>query len=98
MINPHEVNRRVAQLVSHARAEAGMTQADLAAKADMTRASIANIEIGLQAINIYQLLRLANALGIAPEKLVPDPADFAPDDDPESRRLYAAYATILGSE
>jgi transcriptional regulator with XRE-family HTH domain len=98
MIIPHDVNQRVAELVRQARAEVGMTQADLAAKTEISRASIANIEIGVQAISIYQLLRLAHALGVAPQRLLPNTTDFASDDDSESRKLYAARAAVLGAK
>jgi transcriptional regulator with XRE-family HTH domain len=98
MTDPHEVNRLVAELLQKARAEAGMTQAELAAKAEISRATVANIEVGAQSVSVYQLLRLADALGVPPEHLLPEAATVSQDDNPESRRLYAAYETVLSAE
>lgn len=97
MIHAHDVNLGVAELVRTARANAGMTQGDLAAKAGMSRASLANIEVGIQSISVYQLLCLANALGIEPARLLPT-IKFAAADDPESRRLLAAYEAVLSAQ
>jgi transcriptional regulator with XRE-family HTH domain len=98
MIHTHDVNQKVAELVRQARADAGMTQAELAAKAAISRASVANIEIGIQSINVYQLLSLAAALGVPADRLLPSTEDFVSTDDPESRRLLAAYEAVLSSE
>lgn len=96
MIHAHDVNQQVGELVRNARADAGMTQAELAARSDMSRASIANIEIGIQSISIYQLLCLANALNLEPSQLLPR-MRLNPSDDPEARRLHAAYEAVLGT-
>ncbi|WP_216856885.1 helix-turn-helix domain-containing protein [Acidisoma sp. S159] len=61
-----------------------ITQSDLSARIGLSRASIANIEAGRQAVLLHQFLALADALTIPPMELVPPqqpPAD--PPDLPE---------------
>jgi transcriptional regulator with XRE-family HTH domain len=48
-----------------------LTQADLAAKIGLSRASVANIESGRQAVLLHQFLALAEALTVPPMDLIP---------------------------
>jgi transcriptional regulator with XRE-family HTH domain len=98
MIHPHDVNERVAALIRSARTDAGLTQAELAERAGLRRASIANIEIGIQSVSVHQLLSMASALRISPQRLLPALKELANENDPESRRLKAAYETVLSSQ
>lgn len=81
MITAQYVNRRVAALVREARAMAQLTQQQLADRADLNRATIANIELGLQAVTVQQLLSLAKALSVEPPRLIPVLPDDATDTD-----------------
>jgi transcriptional regulator with XRE-family HTH domain len=62
------------QRVRQARREAGMTQALLAARVGLTRASVTNIEKGRQKVLAHTLWRLAETLGVSPEDLVQEVA------------------------
>lgn len=53
------------------RKELGMTQADLAAGADLDRAYISAVERGKQNISVAALVRLATALEVEPRALLP---------------------------
>jgi transcriptional regulator with XRE-family HTH domain len=58
-------------VVAARREEIGMTQAQLSAMAELSRTSIANIEAGRQSIKLEQVRRLASALNLPPESLLP---------------------------
>lgn len=62
-----EVGRRLRR----ARLDAGLTQQDLAARVDLSRGSIANIEAGRQPFPSHMLLVFARALDLAAEDLLP---------------------------
>lgn len=49
--------------VKAARQARGLTQAELASKAELTRSSIANLEAGRQEVPVRVLAAIANALG-----------------------------------
>lgn len=48
-----------------------LTQEDLARRVGIGRTTIANIERGRQSVSVPLLYRLASALGVAPESLLP---------------------------
>jgi transcriptional regulator with XRE-family HTH domain len=62
-----ELGRRLRQ----ARTTARLTQAELADRAGVTRAALANIERGEQRMAAHQLVAVAAALGIEPAVLLP---------------------------
>ncbi len=51
--------------------EKGTTQGELASRANLTRTSISNIEAERQRVTLYALLRMAEALDVAPATLCP---------------------------
>lgn len=61
--------RRVGDRVRALREDRGLTQHELAARALMSRASIANVEAGRQNVALRRLCSLAGALGVAPADL-----------------------------
>lgn len=61
------------KLVQTARKQANLTQDDLARRVGLTRTSITNIERGRQKIQIHTLYALAEALGVGPDALLPQP-------------------------
>lgn len=62
-----EIGRRI----NEEREMLGFSQAELAKEVDLTRTSITNIEQGRQHLPIHMLYRIATALGIPIEFLVP---------------------------
>lgn len=48
-----------------------MTQERLASRLEISRASLANIEIGRQRILVHQLYSIAQAIGLQPSDLLP---------------------------
>lgn len=57
-------------LAAH-RKRLGVTQDDLASGSDMSRATIANIELGKQSVQLHQLFGLASAMNVPAEELLP---------------------------
>jgi transcriptional regulator with XRE-family HTH domain len=76
-----EIYATMGRRVRARREDLRLTQADLAAKIGLSRASIANIEGGRQAVLLHQFLALAEALTIPPMDLIPfaQPASNPPD-------------------
>jgi transcriptional regulator with XRE-family HTH domain len=99
MITAQYVNRRLAGRIREARTIAGLTQQQVADRAELSRASVANIELGMQAVTVHQLLLLSRALSVDPISLVPtlEEVDMHDPDDAliakEAKRVVAAPAT-----
>ena len=99
MITAQYVNRRLAGRIREARTIAGLTQQQVAERAELSRASVANIELGMQAVTVHQLLLLSRALSVDPLSLVPklEEVDMHDPDDAliakEAERVVAASAT-----
>jgi transcriptional regulator with XRE-family HTH domain len=58
-----EIYRDFGRKLAILRHEAGMTQADLARKVGLSRASLANIERGEQRVYLHQILSVLDSLG-----------------------------------
>ena len=72
----------IGERVTRARGTAGLSQAKLAIKVGVTRASIVNIERGRQRAPIHLLWQIAAALGTEASKLIPSPRELAARDAP----------------
>jgi transcriptional regulator with XRE-family HTH domain len=72
MRNP-TLYQRIGEAIARQRKLANMTQAELAAKVDLSRPSVCNIEVGRQAVEVALLYEIAAALGCAPGDLAPKP-------------------------
>ena len=73
-----EVNRNLGRAVRQRRTDIDLTQGVLAERIGLSRASIANIEAGEQAVSVTVLLSLAAALRITAETLVAAARDGEP--------------------
>jgi transcriptional regulator with XRE-family HTH domain len=86
-----EVNAKLGAAVRARRNELAMTQGELAERIGLSRASIANIEAGEQALTVSALLNFARALVLPAEKLLAAardgelPADGELPDEAASR-------------
>ena len=68
---PPELYERLGAKIAESRKRRGWSQTTLAAKADLTRGSVANIETGRQKAPLDTLWRIGKALGIEPRLLIP---------------------------
>jgi transcriptional regulator with XRE-family HTH domain len=73
-----EIYSRLGRLVRQHRERLSISQDVLAAAIGLSRASVANIEAGRQHIPLHHLFRLARALKVDPETLLPRGEDIAP--------------------
>lgn len=93
-MNEDNFYRKFGQLVRQYRRRLKITQVELAARSNVSRASIANIETGRQKILLHQVYNLAESLEIEPQILLPElepiPAPSAdltlPEDLTEEQR------------
>lgn len=86
-------NKSMGRLVRAARQRAGLTQELLARKTGLTRASITNIEKGIQAPPPYRLVRLTDALGVDAAELLPSLKQLEPTHDLPGH-MAAAVASV----
>jgi DNA-binding XRE family transcriptional regulator len=90
--------------VRQRRGEAGLSQRQVAEAADLSRASVVNVETGRQGVSLGTLYRLARALGCEPAELLPRPPQtetpriaFGVDDDSSRRVLAGIMHRIPGA-
>jgi transcriptional regulator with XRE-family HTH domain len=69
------VYREIGRRVREVRQDRELTQADLGASADMTRANVQHIEAGLIRIQVHTLIQFASALMVPVARLLPKGAD-----------------------
>lgn len=62
--DPTKTIEQVGRQIAHLRAEAGLTQAEVAEKLEMTLTNYQRLEHGLQNATIKTLVRIADALGV----------------------------------
>lgn len=65
------LQREFGDRLKQLRGGARLTQESLAEAADLSRTSIVNIEAGRQGVSLATIYRLADAIGVAPEALLP---------------------------
>lgn len=100
-----EIYSRLGKLVRQHRKRLAMNQETLGELIGLSRASVANVETGRQRIPLHHLYRLARALKVDAQTLLPGPvADGTVKSDREikssmdlSERQHAAVAQVVGS-
>ena len=70
-MNEKAINKSFGGRLKEERDRASLTQDELAKRANIGRTTVANIERGRQSVSVPLLYRLASALGVAPESLLP---------------------------
>jgi transcriptional regulator with XRE-family HTH domain len=60
----------VGQVLCGAREEAGLTQEEVAARANMDRSYISDVERGIASLSVDRLLRICDALGISAASVI----------------------------
>ena len=71
-LGANTVYLQIGRRIRSAREARGATQDVLASRADLTRASVSNIEAGRQRVTVHALLNMAAALEVDPASLLPD--------------------------
>ncbi len=100
--------KAVARRISEARKAKGMTQEELAAKAEISPTHIGVIERGLKTPNLDTFVAIANALGVSSDALLQDVVDkscentatelsaLIADQSPEmQRKIYRAVRALV---
>lgn len=70
-MNEKAINKAFGLRLKEERDRASLTQDELAKRTGIGRTTVANIEKGRQSVSIPLLYRLASALGVSPEILLP---------------------------
>ena len=83
-----DINKKLGANLKKRRDSLGFSQKSFGEKVGLSRASIANVERGEQAINIEQLYKFAEALRIAPADLLPKGNDNPLREFPKQTRLW----------
>lgn len=97
MITAQYVNRWLGGRIREARTTAGLTQQQVADRTELSRASVANIELGMQAVTVHQLLLLSRALSLDPALLVPTLQEVELDDPDDAIIAHEAQRVIAAS-
>ncbi len=70
-VSKDTICREVGGLIFKARKAAGLTQAELSERLDISRAAIANFETGRQNLSLVRLFEIADVLGVSVQSLIP---------------------------
>jgi transcriptional regulator with XRE-family HTH domain len=81
LMNPDRLYPQIGDVIRRRRKRLSMTQQELAAQLGISRAALANIEVGRQRVFVHQLYSLAAALQLRPHELLPFPSDFPLDQE-----------------
>lgn len=76
--------------IQAARKRANRGQKDLAAKLDLSRESISNIEAGRHALQLHVALTLARELGVSLADLLPEDSMSTANEVPDAREEFKA--------
>jgi transcriptional regulator with XRE-family HTH domain len=70
-MNPESIYPEIGALIRRRRKKLKLTQEQLAGHLGISRASVANMEIGRQKVLVHQIYALASALQVTPSDLLP---------------------------
>lgn len=71
-----ELHAALGKKIREQRQLSGLTQAELAARIDVSRSSLTNMELGRQRLLIDQLYKMAEVLNTSPKDLLPSPSEI----------------------
>lgn len=74
MEDPDKIIELVGRRIAELRAEAGLTQADVAKRVDTALSNYQRIEHGLQNLTIRTLVKISGALGVPVSRLFENPS------------------------
>tara|TARA_B100000282_G_scaffold58774_1_gene39003 strand:- start:4887 stop:5174 length:288 start_codon:yes stop_codon:yes gene_type:complete len=83
-----DINKKLGANLKKRRDDLGFSQKSFGEKVGLSRASIANVERGEQAVNVEQLYKFADALRISPAELLPKSDDSSLREFPKQTRLW----------
>lgn len=76
----NDVYKRFGELIKKYRTDMNLTQEDLGRRVDLSRASIANIEVGRQKVALHQVYVFAKQLNVSPEELLLKDEEFVDEE------------------
>ena len=95
-ISVDKVNSLFGARLSSLRRSRGITQSELAEKLGVSRTTIANLERGVQNVQLHQVFTFARALDAEPAQLIPTWREIAPDIvRPDDQFLEFVRQTLL---
>ena len=71
-----ELHTALGKKIREKRQSSGLTQAELAARIEVSRSSLTNMELGRQRLLIDQLYKMADVLNTNPQDLLPSRAEI----------------------
>nr|WP_249137748.1 helix-turn-helix transcriptional regulator [Bradyrhizobium tropiciagri] len=80
-MNPESIYLEIGERIRVRRKANRLRQHELADRVGISRASLANMEVGRQKVLVHQLYAIAIALGLAPADLIPAPPALLRADD-----------------
>ncbi len=83
----NQLYREFGRLLKARRKDAQLTQDDVANKVGLVRTSITNIERGRQQVSLHTLYALADAVGVAPQELMPSKSILLEGDAELEKKL-----------
>ena len=93
-----DLYRHLGRQIRILRDTAEIKQEDLATRVGLSRASIANIEAGKQAVPLHLLLAIARSLGTTIDRLVPtNPPSLLPRPEDDAPPEVAAFMRELAA-
>jgi len=83
----NQLYREFGRLLRARRKDAHLTQDDVASKVGLVRTSITNMERGRQQVSLHTLYALADAVGVAPQDLMPSKSILFENDVELEKKL-----------